>query len=88
MPTATPFAESRSPRLRDLPELALARELPPLDQGSGREAIPTATRLTDERGRPLSIFAAHRHAKVENRDDWRHSEELEAAVRSWSSARS
>jgi len=58
-----------------------------VDQASGRKALPTAIRLTDERGRPLSIFEAHRHAKVGDRDDWRHSEELEAAVRSRSPAR-
>jgi hypothetical protein len=87
MPTATPSAEPGSPRFSDVPDSALGREMPPADQASGRNALLTATRLTDERGRPLSIFAAHRHEQVKT-GDWRHSEELEAAVRSWSPARS
>jgi len=46
-------------------------------------------RQTDERGRPLSIFAARRQrGNIENREGRRRAEELEAAVRSWSAARS
>ena len=88
MPTATPLAAPGSPRFSDVPDPAFGREKLPVDQASGRNALPTATRLTDERGRPLSIFAAHRHEQVENPTTRRHSEELEAAVRSWSPARS
>jgi hypothetical protein len=46
-------------------------------------------RQTDERGRPLSIFAARRQrGNIENREGRRRADELEAAVRSWSAARS
>jgi len=56
---------------------------------SGRIAPRIITRQTDERGRPLSIFAARRQrGKVEHRDAGLRAYELEAAVRSWSASRS
>ena len=60
MPTATPLAEPvhRGSAMYPIPRLA--RELPPVDQPSGRKAPRTATRRTDERGQPLSIFTARR----------------------------
>jgi hypothetical protein len=60
MPTSTPTAEPASPRLSDVPHPALDREEPMTYQPSGRNAPRTATRRTDERGQPLSIFTARR----------------------------
>lgn len=85
MPTATPLAEPVSLRLSDRSEPALDPEEPLVYQASGRVAPRITARLTDERGRPLSIFAARRQrGKVEHRDPRRRADELEAAVRSWS----
>jgi hypothetical protein len=89
MPTATPLTEPVSLRLSDRSELALGPEERLMYQARGRDAPRTIARQTDERGRPLSIFAARRqHGKVENRDARRGADELEAAIRSWSAARS
>jgi hypothetical protein len=89
MPTATPFTEPGSVRLSDGSELALGPEEPLVYQASGRDARRTIGRQTDERGRPLSIFAARRQrGKVEHRDARQRADELEAAVRSWSAWRS
>ena len=89
MPTATPLAEPVSPRLSDRSEPALGPEEPLVDQAGGRVAPHTIARRTDERGRPLSIFAARRQrGKVEHRNAGRRADELEAAVRSWSASRS
>jgi hypothetical protein len=83
MPTATPFTEPVSLRPSDGSDPSLGPEEPLM----GQVATGTPTRRTDERGRPLSIFAARRQrGKVENRDARRRADELEAAVRSWSAA--
>jgi hypothetical protein len=85
MPTATPSTEPVLLWLSDGPDPSLVLEEPLKGQGSPH----TPTRQTDERGRPLSIFAARRQrGRVENRDAKRRADELEAAVRSWSAARS
>ncbi len=86
MPTATVFTE---PVLRCSShgyDSSLGLEEPLM----GQVVAPrTPTRRTDNRGRPLSIFAARRRrGKVETRDAKRGADELEAAVRSWSAARS
>jgi hypothetical protein len=84
MPTATPFTEPVLRRPSDGSDPSLGPEAPPIGQVASR--LPT--RRTDERGRPLSIFAARRQrGKVETRDARRPADELEAAVRSWSAAR-
>jgi hypothetical protein len=88
MPTATPFAEPASSRLSDVSDPAVGPEEPLADQPSGRVARRTATRQTDDRGRPLSIFTARRRESVESQYDMRDAEELEATVRSWSPRRS
>ena len=85
MPTATSIAVPGSPRFSDVSDPAPGPEEPLVHQASGRNALRTATRQTDERGQPLSIFTAHRHEKVEILYGWR---ELEAAVQSWSPTRS
>ncbi len=85
MPTATPFADPVLLRPSDGSDPPLAPEEPLMGQVAPR----TPTRRTDASGRPLSIFAARRQrGKVEDRDARRRAEELEAAVRSWSAARS
>jgi hypothetical protein len=84
MPTATPLDEPVSLRLSEISKPAPAPEEPPVYQTNGRVAPRIIARQTDERGRPLSIFAARRQrGKAEHRAD-----ELEAAVRSWSASRS
>jgi hypothetical protein len=83
MPTATPFTAPVSLRLRDGSNPSLDKEEPLM----GQAALRRPTRQTDERGRPLSIFAARRRrGMVDNRDARRRADELEAAVRSWSAA--
>jgi hypothetical protein len=85
MPTATPFTEPVLLRPSDGSDPPLGLEAPPMGQVASR--LPT--RRTDDCGRPLSIFAARRQrGKVEIRDARRREDELEAAVRSWSAARS
>jgi hypothetical protein len=85
MPTATPFTEPVLLRSSDGSDSSLALEEPLMGQVAPR----TPTRRTDESGRPLSIFAARRQrGNVETRDARRGADELEAAVRSWSVARS
>jgi hypothetical protein len=85
MPTATPITEPASLRPSDGSAGSLGAEEPLM----GQVAPGTPTRRTDESGRPLSIFAAHRRrGKVEHRDTRRGADELEAAVRSWSAPRS
>ena len=85
MATATPFTEPVLMRPSDGPDPWLGPEEPPISQVAPRTPI----RRTDELGRPLSIFAARRQrGNVETRDAGRRADELEAAVRSWSAARS
>jgi hypothetical protein len=83
MPTATPLTEPAVRRASDGSDPSRGLEAPPMGQVAPRTPI----RRTDERGRPLSIFAAHRQrGKVDTRDARRRADELEAAVRSWSAA--
>ena len=86
MPTATLFTEPIVRRSSDGSDPSLGLEEPLM----GQVVAPrTPTRRTDNRGRPLSIFAARRRrGKVETRDARRGADELEAAVRSWSAVRS
>jgi hypothetical protein len=86
MPTATPSTEPVLLRSSNGSNPSLGLEEPLM----GQVVAPgTPTRRTDERGRPLSIFAGRRQrGRVENRDARRRADELEAAVRSWSAARS
>jgi hypothetical protein len=85
MQTATPFTEPVSLRLSDGSDPSLVIEEPLM----GQAAVRTHTRQTDERGRPLSIFAARRQrGKVDDRDAGRRADEFEAAVRHWFAARS
>ena len=86
MPTATLFTEPVLRRSSDGSDPSLGLKEPLM----GQVVAPrTPTRRTDNRGRPLSIFAARRQrGKVETLDARRRTDELEAAVRSWSAARS
>jgi hypothetical protein len=85
MPTATPFTEPVVLRPSDGSDTSLGLQAPPMGQVAPR----TPTRRTDERGRPLSIFAARRQrGRVDARDARHPADEVEAAVRSWSAARS
>ena len=85
MPTATPFTEPVVLRPSDGSDPSLGPEEPLMAQ----VAQSTPTRRTDESGRQLSIFAARRQRRrVDTRDARRRADELEAAVRSWSAARS
>jgi hypothetical protein len=90
MPTATPFTEPVLLRPSDGSDPPLGPEEPLMGQvAPGQVAPRTPTRRTDERGRPLSIFAARgQRRKVENRDARLRADELEVTVRSWSAARS
>ena len=60
MRTLTPVADPVSPRFDNVPDPTLGPDEPLAYQASGPKTPRAATRRTDERGRPLSIFKARR----------------------------
>jgi hypothetical protein len=64
MPTLTLLEKPVPPRSSDVPHSALGPEERLACQASGRTAPRAATRRTDQHGRPLSIFMAHRRGEA------------------------